>query len=449
MNESVARHPAVEAYLNAVCSQIKAKEMHDEIKLEMTNHLEEIVEDKMKREGTEREAAIAAAIEQMGDPAQAGKGLHAAHKPRTEWSLIGLLAILVGFAIVSLIAVHAVAGDRYSFGPRLVYGFAGLAAMAALYFVDYRKLLRYSWHLYGGTLLLLAAAQLQGIQVNGASKWLGFGNLYLNVYAVSPYLLLIAIAGTIQLRAQREKARETQAANWRKLLLEGLAYGVLPSFFYFTAPDLASFVIYTVGLFALLAVTGHMKLLIAAFAALGAAVLAFAAAMLEGPRFAYFWSRIAAVFQPGSDGNYAANLSVEAIRSGGMWGQGSGASDFSLPFVYSEFLFSYLVHSQGWIFGTALAAVMLLLAARMMRVGMKLREGYANKLAIAVTSVVAARLVWNILMCLGLLPIMGTELPVMVWSSGTFVEFAAIGLVLSAYRRKDMIRTVPEATPAV
>lgn len=101
--------------------------------------------------------------------------------------------------------------------------------------------------------------------------------------------------------------------------------------------------------------------------------------------------------------------------------------------------FSYLVYSLGWAFGIAVALLALLLIIRIARMGMQLRDGYARTIVIGLTSVFAVQYVWTLFMCIGLLPIMGMQLPIVNWSSGTVIELGALGLMLGAYRRKDML----------
>src|SRR5690606_10484276 len=130
-------------------------------------------------------------------------------------------------------------------GRKLLFGFIGIVVMIVLYFFDYRKLLRYSWLLYGTTLLLMAAVHLQGYVVNGTAQWLQVGLFSINVYAISPYLLIIGIAGMLQ----REKvSMKGMRQGILPLAKDAVVYMLIPAFFYLTAPALAYFVLYGLGL---------------------------------------------------------------------------------------------------------------------------------------------------------------------------------------------------------
>ncbi|MCI1696027.1 permease prefix domain 1-containing protein [Aneurinibacillus aneurinilyticus] len=107
----------VSDFLDLVCEQIKAKEIHSEIRPELESHLNDLIEQKI-REGVHREEAIQQAIRQMGDPILLGKQLHKVHKPKIEWGLIGLVVV---FLSIGLTATYAISQGQFFFRKNYVY----------------------------------------------------------------------------------------------------------------------------------------------------------------------------------------------------------------------------------------------------------------------------------------------------------------------------------------
>lgn len=142
-------NPEVMAYLDRVCLQIKAKETHEDIRLEMLSHLEELAAEKMEHFERTEEVAIEESLRQMGDPERVGKQLNDAHKPKPEWSVITIITGMIVIGLVSLNALQLSLSGELLLGRKLLCGFMGVAIMIILYFVNYRKLLPYSWLLYG------------------------------------------------------------------------------------------------------------------------------------------------------------------------------------------------------------------------------------------------------------------------------------------------------------
>ncbi|MFX3634521.1 MAG: FtsW/RodA/SpoVE family cell cycle protein [Candidatus Pristimantibacillus sp.] len=111
-----------------------------------------------------------------------------------------------------------------------------------------------------------------------------------------------------------------------------------------------------------------------------------------------------------------------------------------MPYIYSDMLFTYLVYSLGWVAGVAIATVVLMLAGRIAGIVTKLHDPYAKNLVIGLFSIIGVKFLWSIAMSVGLLPMTSMRLPFIGYGgTSTILEMAAIGVILSVYRRKDMI----------
>ncbi|MCC3376084.1 FtsW/RodA/SpoVE family cell cycle protein [Cohnella sp. REN36] len=442
MSMPIERHPDVIAFLDRVCAQVRAKELHPEIRREMLSHLEELTEERAARGDKSEEEALAEALLQMGDPVQVGKQLHTVHQPKPEWSVIALVAGMIVIGLVSLFAVRQSFDGQFDLGRKLTFGFAGVAAMVGLYFADYRKLLRYSWPLYILTVLLLFIVFHQDYVMNGAKQWLNVGPLKVNVYAVSPYLLIIGAAGIL---LQKKPASRTAKEKALAVAKEIFFLILLPAYFYTMSPAFGYLTVYGAGLAVLLFVLGRKRMLLSG--GLGFALL-LSYFLFYRPHSVYFWERLEGFVNPwahANDSGYMTLRSLDAVRSGGMWGQGFGISSPKLPYFFSDFIYPYLVYSLGWVFGIAVAAVALLFIVRTVRMGVRLKDRYGKGLVVGLAAVLGVQLAWNLLMCVGLLPSLSMSLPVMNWNANTVVELAAVGLMLGAYRRKDMNKADSEA----
>ena len=78
------QHDKIKRYLDEMCSQVKAREVHTDLRDELGNHIREMMLDK-EQEGLTQEEAAEYAIAQMGDPATVGKSMHRLHRHRMHW----------------------------------------------------------------------------------------------------------------------------------------------------------------------------------------------------------------------------------------------------------------------------------------------------------------------------------------------------------------------------
>ncbi|MFD0957790.1 FtsW/RodA/SpoVE family cell cycle protein [Paenibacillus chungangensis] len=437
MSAAIREHPSVVAYMERVCFEVKAAEVHEEIRLEMLSHLEDIVEEKMAREGMAEEEAIACALRQMGDPIAAGRGLHAVHRPKPEWGVMALLAGLIIVAVVAIYVVNLTRGERYEglWVNQMVYGLAGLACLTVFYFLDYRKLLRWSLPMHAAAVGLHLSLLWIGTTVNGSNHWIVVGAFAFKATAVTPFLFLLAIIGMMH----REKDRiSNMQSPFRRVVMEAVLYVLIPVVLYAAANDMVHLTIYAIGAITVLMMAGRWRTLGASMLVI--TVVMFIRFLLDPLRWERLWSRLTGFISREGDSGYMTARAIEAIEQGGMWGQGLRAVYGPLPYPYSDALYAHLVYSLGWVAGSVIAVFSLLFVGRCIRMGMKLKDGYARGIVVGLTAVLGTKLLWNILMCLGLLPISSIPLPIVHVSSITVVELAAIGLMLGAYRRKDMIR---------
>ncbi len=436
--------PLVSEFLDRVCHEVRAKEMHTDIREELLGHLADRVQHLVDVEGKSQEEAIKEAIKQMGNPVAIGEGLHKVHRPKTDWGLLLLVGVMVIIAVVSLFTLSASYADHplgdsiFPLATRIISGAVGISAMLVLAYINYRKLIRFSFALYMLTIGLMLISLLSSTQSNGSREWITFGPIGFNIIAAAPYLLIIAAAG--MLYRPKSILGIKKPLSGKMILLKELVLLVLvPVFFFSIAPNLGQLLIYSLGLAILLAVSGRLKLLLAAVGSM--CMLTLIVLWSTGGRLMYARARLTHFLQPDSDAGIPTKQSIDAISSAGMWGKGWGipTERLNLHNISSEMLFPYLVQCLGWVFGAALVVIVLLFVGRMISLGRLLRDGYAKMLTIGLAGLFGVKFVWNIVMCLGLLPIMGFELPLMNWSSISIIEFGAVGLLLSIYRRKDMI----------
>lgn len=132
---------------------------------------------------------------------------------------------------------------------------------------------------------------------------------------------------------------------------------------------------------------------------------------------------------------------TEILHAAGLWGQGFTFPAGSLPSVHGDLILAYVVYTFGWISGLAVLALAITLILRMNHVARQAKDLYGRLLVTGLTVIFAVQFIWNILMLLGLSPVFGDfNLPFISYSgSQLIIQMAAMGLVLSVYRRKDMI----------
>lgn len=195
----VTDHIKIRNYINDVCSQIKFRAVHHDIRLELETHLAELIEEYGK-EGLPEDAAVVKAIEQMGTAEMVGQKLNMVHRTKPDWSLLALSFIFINMGLITMYFL-----EKYNlipaysiFSKSLLYAFLGGAALIGCYFLDYRKMAKHSYKIYGGTVLLLIWTMVFGLMANGQKIYLAIGPFSINTFHLSPIFFNIALAGILQ-----------------------------------------------------------------------------------------------------------------------------------------------------------------------------------------------------------------------------------------------------------
>lgn len=419
----------IQDYINEVCSQVRFKKVHQEIKLELETHFQEIVEEYLEQ-GFSEEEAIDKAISQMGDANLIGKQLNKVHKPKPEWSILLLSLLFINIGLLAMYFIQKqelLTNGMRLFEKSLLFSFISLISIVSLYFFDYSKLEKYSRHIYLGTLLILLFTVLWGIKVNGSRCWLSLGLFTVNIVAISPLLFVIALAGIFN------------QWNWNspQKLLQGLLLLAVPLIIILAAPSISTGIIFTVACIALTIVSGAKLKQIFLIASSFIALL-----MLPIVTQTYRLKRLISFFNPEGDplGSGYLNIQLSKILSeSGLFGQGLTFNPQTLPELHTDFIFAFITYTFGWIASVLLISFVIIFLVRIAYIAKQVKTSYARLLISGFVSILAVQFLWNIFMNLGLVPISQVGLPFISYGGSQLVINAAtIGIISSIYRQRNI-----------
>ena len=163
----------------------------------------------------------------------------------------------------------------------------------------------------------------------------------------------------------------------------------------------------------------------------------------------YQRNRFLALFRPEefSDESYQQRLGLNALGSGGFFGQGYMKGTYTqaglVPERENDFIFTAIGEETGFL-GCLIALLLLFfICYKMIKTGKEARDFSAQLACYGIASMIASQVVINIGMCLMVLPVIGITLP--FFSAGgtsTLCLYIGIGLVFSIYRYNRSRETV-------
>lgn len=419
----------IEEYITTVCSLIKNKDIHHDIKLELEDHLE-ILREEFITAGASEEEASDKTIAHMGEALVVGKQLNAIHKAKLD---LKILISVIAFSVFGLMAMYIIQAnmlilkgrDMQIFQKTLIFYGIGTVVMLSLYFFDYRKLLPYSKYIYIGTSLLLTFTVFFGTPVNGR-KVLFINDISIDFIDVSLLFLVVALAGILQ------------DWNWKssKSYLLGLIIMALPGCLLITN-GVSTLLIYSIGCLGLL-LASKLKLYLSLLPVIAIPTF-FGLFIISAP---YRISRLLAFLHPQYDPKGTGYIYLQlkdAINSSGFLGNNSTDIQLKIPELHTDFIFTYLTYSFGWLAASIIIILIMTFILRMFHIANTTKYYYGRLLSTSLVAILSTQFTLSILGNLGISPLFGVSVPFMSFGGTHLImDMASAGLILSIYRRKNL-----------
>ena len=363
-------------------------------------------------------------------PARSGPAL-----PFDPWILgpvllltaVGLVMVYSASAVTAAAKVH----DQFYFLKRqLAAAAAGVALLALLAKVGYRRLEPLALPLLLAVLAALVAVLFPGVGrvAGGARRWIDLGVVSFQPAEAAKVALVLYLARSISRKKERMRTFSVGFVP-HALVTGGLVALVLAE------RDLGTAVILVLLLFVLLLAggvkVGHLVAPAAAAGLAGWAIVRFGAS--------YRLDRLRALVDPWKfrDGiGYQLVESLLGIGNGGLVGQGLGEGKgklFYLPAAHTDFIAAVVAEETGLVGTALLIALFALLVWRGFRAALLAPDPFGCYLALGLTTLVGAQALVNLAVAFGMLPTKGLTLPFVSYGGSSLVTLlAAAGILVSA-----------------
>lgn len=140
------------------------------------------------------------------------------------------------------------------------------------------------------------------------------------------------------------------------------------------------------------------------------------------------------------DASYQMVKIQEGLQAAGWWGQGLGPAQHHLPGYAQEAVLAYLIYTFGWWFGLIVIFLGCMLITQLWSAVYRVQDPFGKLLSAGLAGMLSFQFTYSLLMTFGGLPIISISIPFLSASNDyMIIEFAAAGLILGIYRRKDLV----------
>jgi rod shape determining protein RodA len=342
-----------------------------------------------------------------------------------------LLFSIILLSIISLMVMYSTDGGEilYHTKSHFIKLLTFFSLMLVISFFNIKFWHITSYFFYFIIILLLIWVSIYGIKVSGSQRWI---NLYFIVLQPSELMKI----GVILCLAKYYHRLKIDNVNSFMNITIALTIIIIPIILVLSQPDLGtSILIASSGLIILWLGGVKVKYFFISFVTFLIS-LPFIISFLKP----YQKLRILTFLDPDRDplgAGYQIIQSKIAIGSGGLGGKGflKGTQSYLefLPEKHTDFIFTLFSEEFGFLGSIGLLVIYSIIIFRIIRVGVISRSNFAKFFCFGFAFAIFIYIIVNLSMVLGLLPIVGSPLPIMSYGgSSMLATMIGFGIVLSA-----------------
>ena len=343
------------------------------------------------------------------------------------WLILSVLAL----GIIGAISMYSSDGGQFSYHTKshIIRFLTFFSLMFILSFVRIKFWHDLGYFFYFIVVLLLIYASFYGITASGSQRWISL--YFINLQPSE--LMKIAV---IVCFAKYYHRMQVNSVNEFRNLLSPIIILLIPITLVLSQPDLGtSILIASSGLVVIWLSGVNIKY----FIYTGLALIVSAPFVISFLK-PYQKIRILTFFDPERDplgAGYQIIQSKIAVGSGGIWGKGflKGTQSYLefLPEKHTDFIFTLFSEEFGFVGSLVILIIYSIMIYRIIAIGSIARSFFAKLYCYGFGSAIFIYVVVNMSMVLGLLPIVGSPLPIMSYGgSSMLATMIGLSIVMSA-----------------
>lgn len=363
-----------------------------------------------------------------------------------DWMLFILILVLSGLGLVMLLSASSIMaeqkfGDAYFFCQLQIRNILiGLVVMLVLARVPYQFWQKFAYPVLIACFILLVVVLVPGIgyKVGDTYRWIRLPGMSIQPSELVKLGLVLYLAYSLSRKGEKSGS---------------FLYGFLPHLIFLSLTVGLVLLGRDLGIAACVIGIAFTMMFVAGTKIWHMVMLGVAALPLlyyQIINHPYRLQRITTFLDPWADpqdGGFQIIHSFYAFASGGLWGQGPGASQqklFFLPEPHTDFIFSVLAEEFGLVGVAVVGIIFIILIIRGLNIAKSAPDYFGVYLALGCTLIVGMPAFLNMCVVTALLPTKGLPLPFFSYGgTNMLVCFASMGLLMNVAGQSRGFRPQP------
>ena len=346
-----------------------------------------------------------------------------------------VLSIFI-LGIVSMFAMYSTDGGEFKYhtNSHILRFFIFFIMFFVVSFIQTRFWHSQSYLIYILIFILLICVKYFGLTSSGSKRWLDLYFMNLQPSELMKVALILFLA-------KYYHRSSIENINSIRYLFLPITVLISPLILVATQPDLGTSILIGAGGVAVAWLAGVRVKFFAVTGIILLALLPVAISFLKP----YQKSRILTFLNPERDplgAGYQIIQSKIAIGSGGLFGKGflNGSQSYLdyLPEKHTDFIFTLFSEEFGFFGSLFILLLYALIISRIIKIGNQTRSNFGKLYCYSFATAFFIYVAVNMMMVLGLLPIVGSPLPIMSYGGSSMMAMMfGLGIVMSCKVYKD------------
>ena len=345
-----------------------------------------------------------------------------------------LLGLFFSFSSTSSMLAEKMNKQTYFFFTKhLIFVFIALFLLVIISIQDRNKLIKFLPYLFLISLLLLFLIPLFGAEVKGSKRWMDIPFLprFQPIELIKP-LFIIFIAKII--------VRNEKTNIYRRYLYSFLIL-LLIVIFLINQPDLGQTLLLVLTWITMIFVSGFNMVVLSILGLIFLSIIALLIFFFP-EKFGYVFLRIKTFIDPKAGDNFQSQKALDAIKQGGLTGQGMGEGILkdNVPESHTDYIIAVISEEFGAVFVLFIVIIFLFIGYKVLNKVFLEKDEFLKLALLGLVSLLIIQTFIHIGVNIRLLPTTGMTLPFLSYGGSSLIGSAFIAGIILNFTRKDSTR---------
>ena len=345
-----------------------------------------------------------------------------------------LLGLFFSFSSTTSVMSEKMNKQTYFFFIRhLIFVSVSLLLIFMISIQEKNKLIKILTYLFIISTALLFLTLIVGVEIKGSRRWIDFDSLprFQPVELLKP-LFIIFVAKIIVLNEKKDVYRR----YFYSLIILLLIVTIL-----INQPDLGQTLLLTLTWITMIFVSGFNMIILSILSLVFVIIIALLIFFLP-EKFGYVFLRIKIFLDPKAGDNFQSQKALEAIRQGGLTGQGMGEGILKdkVPDAYTDYMIAVISEEFGAIIVLFIVIIFLLIGYKVLNKVFSGNDEFIKLTLVGLVSLLIIQTFIHIGVNSRLFPTTGMTLPFLSYGGSSLIGSSIIAGIILNFTRKDSTR---------